>query len=329
MRRCPFIAALTALPVVLAALPAQAAVRPRVDLAEFATVVRYTDENPQLGSVQTLSRGEDGWEAWKGPDGQFMIAMEWPTARDISEVSIEFRHAIANRHRITVQYWHEPVLTGLIGLGNAPRARWLTPVCEWWAGDRDVHFQFTTQDREPGSQGAGRGFRRTQYVRILCGPDLMPPVRFLKAYGPEGVREGLFDIRTTGAGMDFPLVVDVENGLVLAADGKTTLPAARIRAEDPYIRLRYLDAPLEAPNATLVWFVGPTNTDRMVVFHPIDGTVVSRPEGTAPLLTITPHVGPPPTPGPAPTASTPAPTSASAPASQALAGAATSSAPSR
>ena len=310
--------------------PAYAASPPRVDLAEFADVVRTSDENPAFGSLQTLTRGEDGWEAWKGPDGQFMIALAWPTPRDICEASIEFRHAIANRHRITVQYWQEPVVTGLIGLGNAPRGRWLTPVCEWWAGDRDVHFQFTAQDREPGTKGAGRVFRRSQYLRILCGPDMMPPVRYLRAYGPEAGRDGVYDIRPTGAGLDFPLLVTVDNGSILGIDGRTTLTAARIRAEDPYIRVRYLDAPTEAPNATLVVFVGSAGTsESLVAFHPVDGSVVSQPEGTGELLKITPHAGPLPTVGAAPPVLPTATRPASAPAGQTSATGPTSSAPGR
>ncbi len=81
-----------------------------------------------------LIRGADGWSAVRGDGGQYTIGVEWDTPRELSEVNIEFRHAIANREEIKVQYWKaERTSTRGGGKPGEERlaGRWMTPNTDW------------------------------------------------------------------------------------------------------------------------------------------------------------------------------------------------------
>src|SRR5512143_3268147 len=72
-----------------------AATDQRINLADFARVVKFVSDTPARLEVQELETGPDGWPVWTGEGGQSMIGIEWDEPRDIAEAEIEFRHAIA------------------------------------------------------------------------------------------------------------------------------------------------------------------------------------------------------------------------------------------
>jgi hypothetical protein len=79
----------------------------RINLVDFAKVVKYAGQSPETLTAEVLSRGKDGWSAWRGDGGQYMIALEWTEPRVLVEAEIEFRHAIAKRNEIQVQFFDE------------------------------------------------------------------------------------------------------------------------------------------------------------------------------------------------------------------------------
>src|SRR5262245_9425235 len=166
----------------------------RINLVDSAQVVRYEGDSPATLPAHPLERGPDGYDAWVGPDGQYMIGVEWDAPRDLAEVNIEFRHAIANREGIRVQYWQEdwPVHDGQ-KTSRPAHGRWTTAKADWWAGDRDVTFSFVPYHQEqPGKDAPDFRYRRTRRLRFLLGKKELPPVRYLKAYGPTVALEATF-----------------------------------------------------------------------------------------------------------------------------------------
>jgi hypothetical protein len=57
-------------------LPANAAPGDRIDLAECARVVRCFGQAPETLEVRSISRGPEGWEAWRDEGGQYTIGLE-------------------------------------------------------------------------------------------------------------------------------------------------------------------------------------------------------------------------------------------------------------
>ncbi len=230
----------------------------RIDLGEWARAVQYTGDKPETLEVRELDRGEDGWTAWKGEDGQYMIGMEWDEPRDIAEACIEFRHAVANREQIRVQYWqhHWPsdARGGWAPLDDPFLGKWVTAKAEWWAGDRDVSFSFAPyKEEQPGDNAPDVRYRRTYRLRFLCGKGELPPVRYLRAYGPAKAAEATFDIRMEeNARLDAPLAVSVVNGYVLTEDKKTTMTTARLATSPANITVRFFDGDLESRTRTIV-----------------------------------------------------------------------------
>lgn len=229
----------------------------RIDLAEFGRVVQYSGDTPETLQARVLERGVDGWEAWKGPNGQYVIALEFDEPRDLREVGIEFRHAVADRHRVKVQYfrsgWPEEGKDGRAAT-NPSHGEWVTAKADWWAGDRDVNFAFAPYNEEqPGPNSPDVCHRRTSRVRFLLGDRELPPVRYIHAYGPAPAAEGRFELRfDTGSKMRPPLDASVVNGFVL--EGKGRVPAMETTIEDAPAELlvRYARGDLETPTRTIV-----------------------------------------------------------------------------
>jgi len=244
--------------VVLAVAAGMAAADKRIDLAEFARAVEYTGDKAETLQARELDRGVDGWTAWKGEDGQYMIGLEWDEPRDIAEACIEFRHAVANRETIQVQYWqhHWPndARGGWAPLDDPFHGKWVTAKAEWWAGDRDISFAFVPYNEEqPGDKAPEMRYRRTYRLRFLCGKNELPPVRYLRAYGPAQTIEATFDIRMDGAGrLEAPLSVSVANGYVLTEDKKTTMTTARLATSPANMTLCFLEGDLESQTRTIV-----------------------------------------------------------------------------
>lgn len=230
----------------------------RIDLAEFARVVQYTGETPEALDVRELERGVDGWTAWKGDDGQYMIGLEWDEPRDLAEVAIEFRHAVADREQIRVQYWqhHWPndARGGWAPLDDPFHGKWVTAKAEWWAGDRDVSFGFLPyKDEQPGEKAPDFTYRRTCRLRFLCGNNELPAVRYLRAYGPRDTAEATFDVRMEDSSrLDAPLSVSVVNGYVLTEDKKTTMTTARLATSPANMTVRFFEGDLESKTRTIV-----------------------------------------------------------------------------
>lgn len=235
----------------------------RINLADFARVVEFTGDSPDVLEARELHRGPDGWAVWTGDGGQAMIGLEWDEPRDIVETNIEFRHAIAERDLIQVQYFARngpvPLKEGQTAADpphDAPiHDRWVTPPWEWWAGDRDVSFAFKSVRQErPDHQVPDVRYRRTRRLRFLCGRrDDLPPVRYLRAFGPSPSVDATFDIRfDRDADLAPPVLVSVVNGYVIAGDGKTTMEESRIGADPGEVRLRFAEGDVDSPNRTEV-----------------------------------------------------------------------------
>jgi len=262
--------------VLVAVTAASLAADDRINLADFARVVRYEGRSPETLEVRAIEQGPDGWPAWQGEDGQYMIGVEWDEPREVAEVNIEFRHAIANREEIQVQYWqdHWPSVKrcGWAPLDDPFHGRWVTAQWEWWAGDRDVSLAFVPYNQEqPGDNAPGVGYRRTYRLRFLCGRSELPPVRHLRAYGPDKPAEASFDIRLDqDRRLTPPLVVSAVNGYVLGDDGSTTMPSARLDDAPASIRVRYHEGALETASRTVVTIREHRDSSRGLSFLPAE-----------------------------------------------------------
>lgn len=246
----------TLLLLIMGALPAKTL---RIDLATDARVVRYANAaRPRDG--EALVRGTDGYDAWMGPDGQYMIALEWDKPRDLSEVNIEFRHAIANRAELRVQYWQEDWpqagVSGKAAAGDASRGHWSTAKADWWAGDRDVTFAFLPYNQEqPGNDAPDVRYRRTRRLLFLLGKGELPPVRYLHAYGPGKAHEGTFEILSDkGASFPTPIKVTIVNGDIIEdEDGKPTATReSELLIAAPSIVIRFAADQIDTLDRTLV-----------------------------------------------------------------------------
>ena len=215
----------------------------RIDLAEFATAVRYEGDSPDRIRATALERGVDGWEVYALPDGTRAIGLEWNNPRDLAEVNIEFRHAIAHRERIRVQYWSATGKPAEASpeVEDAFHGRWVTARAEWWAGDRDVSFAFLRGEPDAPSAATDEPLViRTRRLRFLCGPDDLPPVRYLRAYGSGDPVEATFAVRF---GSDAPgrssLDVTVVNGVLPGRESSALLKTARITGHPAELTVRF------------------------------------------------------------------------------------------
>jgi len=215
----------------------------RIDLAEFATAVRFEGESPAMITAAALERGVDGWEVYTLPDGTRAIGLEWDNPRDLAEVNIEFRHAIAHRDRIRVQYWSASgsPAEASPGLEDAFHGRWVTARADWWAGDRDVSFAFLRGEADvPAASADDPLVIRTRRLRFLCGTDDLPPVRYLRAYGPDEAVEATFQVRFgPQARGRTTLDVAAVNGLLRSRETSTLLKTARITGDPAELTVRF------------------------------------------------------------------------------------------
>lgn len=241
--------------VCLAAAPKN----PRIDLATFARVVRYEGNSPETLQVRELQRGVDGWTAWKGEDGQYMIGVEWDEPRDLAEVNIEFRHAIADREQIRVQYWrhHWPDIGrgGWASLDDPFHGDWQTvKVADWWAGDRDVTFEFAPYKQEqPGDKAPDVRYRRTYRLRFLIGKEEPPPVRYIRAYSPAKHAETTFEVRIDEKStIQAPVELSVVNGHLLEQPGGEPVESMEARNAPLRFLVRYAQGDVETQTRTIV-----------------------------------------------------------------------------
>lgn len=237
----------------------------RIDLAEFGQVVQYNEDASKTLQPIPLERGLDGWEAWKGPDGQYMVALEFDQPRDLAEVSIEFRHAIADRHLIKMQYFKQnwpDNQNGKPDAGNDPsEGEWVTAAMEWWAGDRDVNFAFLPYSQErPGPNAPDVRYRRTSRIRFLLGERDLPPVRYIHAYGPNPPAEGAFELQfEEQSAIYLPLEATVENGYLLEGGKRTPVLETTLYKTPAILRIRY------------AWGDTTTSTRTIITLRNVDG----------------------------------------------------------
>jgi hypothetical protein len=274
MLKCQHIAHATALLVLIFPCWTAASSR-RVDLVEFGRVVELPDDPRRpTTAADELSRGQNGWEALRGRDGLFTIGVEWDEPRELAEVNIEFRHAIAQRDQIQVQYWED--LSDGEAEDTADRSvkgRWMRPKTEWWAGDRDVSFSFLPEDHETAGRGEpGKLTRRTTRLRFICGKEDLPPVRYLRAYGPEPAATDTFDIRFDGsAALVPPVAVRIVNGFILASDGRTNMTSAVLREDaSSSLHIRYIRTGAESLNRTKLTLGPVENHESQTAIYPAD-----------------------------------------------------------
>lgn len=284
----------------------------RIDLADFGRPVEYTGESPETLETRPLERGFDGWDTWRGPDGQFMMGLEFDEPRDIAEAGIEFRHAIAERTRIQVQYWrqHWPVnTTGKTG-GWAPvddpfHGEWVTARAEMWAGDRSVYFAFRPfNEEEQGKDLPNLTYRRTYRLRFLLGRRELPPMRYLHAYGPGAPIEREFEAHLGGkTRIGLPLDISVVNGHLL--DDFRLFPAVSLQVESEPItfRVRFAAGDIDSPSRTIVTLRDSRNKEAGVSFLPAEAERYGGIEVPAMGVTILPprRTAPPPDTQAAPT----------------------------
>lgn len=249
-----------------AAVPAKVE---RINLVDSGRVVKYEGHS---GPSRELDRGLDGWEAWVGDDRQYMIGIEWDTPRELREVNIEFRHAIANREQIRVQYWVPEGGDAATREAKELKGRWVTAKAEWWAGDRDVTFAFVPLKEEQSDSKSDSTTRRTRRLRFVLGRDELPPVRYLRAFGPGKPVEGTFDLLIDkSSAFQPPLSASVFNGdLIENEDGKpTAVRSTSVSAKSPAIVVRYTRDDTGSGNRTEVT-LKPSILDQTVTFVPAE-----------------------------------------------------------
>lgn len=217
----------------------------RIDLTEWARVVQFTGDTPQAFNIRELERGRDGWETWVDEDGQAAIGVEWDEPREIAEVAIEFRHAIADRDLVRVEYWSDH--------GDPYHGRWMSPQSEWWAGDRDVNFKILPLENQAGADGRVPRWPQTFRLQFKCGERELPPVRYIRAYGPRSFDHATFHIDVDdGSALKKPLMISTVNGHVLAGDGSTTLTESRLPESGEGVTIRYAAEERSTNNRTIV-----------------------------------------------------------------------------
>lgn len=235
----------------------------RINLVDFARVVHYQGNTPQTLQVQALERGPDGWEAWtitEGPHaGQYAIGVEWDEPRDIAVVNIEFRHAIAGRHEIRAQYFHNHWphngQGGWARLDDPFHGRWITAQGEWWAGDRDVSYQFGPYAAEhpDDADAPDLNYRRTYRLRFLLGEKEPPSVRYIRAYGPGTHQEAEFEVRLEDKPrLKPPVEATLVNGYFIDAGTNETRQTLRLENEPLKFRVRFFSDGLESSTRTIV-----------------------------------------------------------------------------
>lgn len=248
----------------------------RINLVDSGRVVQYTGQTPETLQAEVLLRGQDGWSAWQGADGQYMIAVEWSEPRLIAEAEIEFRHAIAQRGNIQVQYFDGNAETGVpYGLcaGDLFHGQWKTVTADWYAADRKVTFLIGDKIQQPTTAPAERPTRTaicTRKLRFLCGPAARPPIRYLRAYGPAAKKTARFEIvRLKDASIQFPLKTTVYNGSLLD-DEEQQVEQAFVDVDDNIIHVSYVDNDGDKINHTIVTLREPHELTRGFSFDPAD-----------------------------------------------------------
>jgi len=269
----------------------------RINLADFGRVVKFVGDAPTTMVAEELESGSDGWPVWKGEGDESMIGLEWDEARDVGEVEIEFRHAIADRAQIRVQYFlNEPPATQP---GSAPvtpdtfHGRWVTAKTEWWAGDRFVGFSFVPMSEElPGRGMPNATWRRTCRLRFLLGQrkEELPAVRYLRAYGPAEAVEAKFEVRLDKVGpLAAPLELKMVNGLVISQDGEA-VDSGAIESDRERVRLRFGENDLGGASRTIATLTGGRGRPKGFSFLPAE--VVQRGIVRVPSLGVSiVHVG--------------------------------------
>ncbi len=227
----------------------------RINLVDFGQVVKYTGDAPRNMDIEKLERGADGWEAWKGSSDEYMIGVEWAQPRDIAEAHIEFRHAIADRHEIKVQYFQHEIRgaeQGGCALPDPYHGQWVTPEVKWCAGDREVIFEFM-EERESGTWQRQRVAYRTCRLRFICGRQERPPVRYLRAYGSRQVREATLELRLArGSELQVPVKVSACNGYLLNEQSGIIKESKVFESLPAALKVRYAQGDRASASQTIV-----------------------------------------------------------------------------
>jgi len=252
----------------------------RINLADFARVVRFDGEGPRGLRAVELVRGEDGWPPYVDEGGEAWIGLEWDSPRVIVEAEIEFRHAVADRRLVHVEYFeHEPMADA--GCGDRPcrdafHGRWVTGRTDWWAGDRFVGFEFLPTAAGGSGDVSRQGYPVTSRLRFRLGKRNyeLPPVRYIRVYGPESPREASLEVRLDrDSPLRWPLSVSVRNGVLVEQETTLTTRTATLDSDARMLRVRY-NAEACRPNRTVVTLRMTDGTLRGFSFEPEE--VVAR-----------------------------------------------------
>lgn len=289
---------LTSLLISVAAL----SVENRVNLADFGRVVRFEGDSPRSLRSIAIERGPDGWQSWVDEEGVAWIGVEWDRPRVITEVEIEFRHAVADRQLIQVEFFApeplpDPSCGGRPGY-DAFHGRWMSGRTDWWAGDRFVGFEFLgpvgTQPATADPLGGGEaGFLCTSRLRFNLGRrDYgLPPVRYIRVYGPHTPCEARLDVRLDDdSPLVWPIEVEVTDGKLLNHPTYATTRTATLDPDGRTLHVRY-HGEARGANRTIVTLRSAGRDDRGFSFLPDE--VVARGIVRVPSLgvTISDHAG--------------------------------------
>ncbi|HSW45971.1 MAG TPA: hypothetical protein VLM89_10410 [Phycisphaerae bacterium] len=264
----------------------------RINLAEFGRSVRFEGDTPAMLEAHELESSPDGWAVWTGEDGQSMIGLEWDEPRVLAEAEIEFRHAIADRDQIRVQYFLPHMPTTQPAAEPMPddpfHGQWVTAKSDWWAGDRFVGFAFAPMNEELKTVGVpADATRRTRRLRFLLGKrnKELPPVRYLRAYGPARPVEAAFEIRLDRRSpLMPPLRASVVNGLLIDEDGKPTR-SMTVEATLARLKVRHAEGDRTSGSRTIVTLADDKNSTTGFSFLPAEvverGTIHVSPYGAS------------------------------------------------
>lgn len=254
----------------------------RINLADFGHVVRVAGDTGPGCVIEPIPRGTDGWPAGKLDDGRYAIALFWNRPRRLSEVEIEFRHAIADRGKIRPAILRPAAESAPVGAAPGTPwpdpygGVWSEPAFEWWAGDRDVGFEFNADDDPMGAMLRPCALT-TCRVMFNLGPrdEELPPVRYLRAFGPGTVEDATFEVRfDRDTTLTPPFRIELDNGYLVDDKGKTSTQRREVPGPRPRFGVRFFRDDIDSPNRTMVTVM--EGRDRLAGFSFLPAEVLAR-----------------------------------------------------
>lgn len=99
----------------------------------------------------------------------------------------------------------------------------------------------------------------------------MPPVRYLRAYGPAPSTTDTFEFRFEPKGtLAPPVLVEALDGSIMAADGKTKMGSAVLREPSGSLQIRYALTQADSPNKTQLILSPVSQPHRQTIVLPVE-----------------------------------------------------------